>query len=790
MYRDNTPKPTPFPTKPISPWIVMSAFAAALTAIAVVIIASDYEHLLGLLALFIIPVILATFFYPRWMHLLMSLMILATLGLVYQIKPETTEAWLGATLGLAATLSISEVTYRLNKARRQAEARLRDQEEKYRLLVENQTDLVVRIDTEGYFEFVSPSYCELFGKTQHELLGKKFIPLVHEEDRESTLKAMAAIYEPPYTAYIKQRALTQYGWRWLAWTNKAVRNDEGEITAIIGVGRDITEREIAEAKLRESEERYRLIFEHSPVGIFYYDTTLRITALNERFAEIIGAHRDRLRQLDMTKLVDQRVLPAIKSAVQGQEGKYEGPYETTTSKRKISIAMVTAPYYKDGEVQGGIGIVQDITQRNWVESKQKQLLATLRRRNTQLHTAVEVAKSAITILDTEKLMQHTVNLIQERFDFYYVGIFLVDEAHEYAVLRAGTGDAGQQMLSEGHRLAVGGESMIGWSVDNAQARIALDVGEEAVRFDNPHLPRTRSEMALPLVTHGHAIGALTVQSTEAAAFSEEDIAVLQAMSDQLATAIENARLFEERRRFSEELEQRVVERTAQLKAANKELEAFAYSVSHDLRAPLRSINGFSQALLEDYSDNLDDVAQDYLQRVRKASQRMGQLINDLLKLSRLTRGELHRTRVDLSAIAAEIIDDLQKAHPEREVNCDIAPHLIADGDARLLSVVLENLLGNAWKFTQKSEHAKIKVGRTEGKEDGQTAFFVHDNGAGFDMAYADKLFTPFQRLHRMTEFEGTGIGLATVQRIIHRHGGQVWAESEVGNGATFYFTLQ
>ena len=788
MYHNNTSKnPTLFRKSP-SPWLVVITFASTLALLTLLFIYSEHQRLLGLLSLSIIPVILATFFYPRWVHCLMSVLVLISLVTVYQLRPQTTDSWLGATLGLVAMLSVAEITYRLNQARHRAEERLKEREEEYRLLVENQTELVVRVDTEGHFEFVSPSYCELFGKTQQELLGKNFMPLVHEKDREATHEPMEALYEPPYTTYIKQRALTQYGWRWLAWTDRAIRNEEGEITAIIGVGRDITEREIAEAKLRESEERYRLIFEHSPVGIFYYNMDLYITELNERFAEIIGARRDRLRQLDMKPLVDRRVLPAVKSAPKGQEAKYEGPYETTTSGRKISIAMNTAPYYKDGEIQGGIAILQDITHRNWVESKQKQLLATLRRRNTQLQTAVEVAKSAITILDTEKLMQHTVNLIQERFDFYYVGIFLVDEAHEYAVLRAGTGDAGQQMLAEGHKLAVGGESMIGWSVDNAQARIALDVGEEAVRFDNPHLPRTRSEMALPLVTHGHAIGALTVQSTQAAAFSEEDIAVLQAMSDQLATAIENARLFEEKQRFSEELERRVVERTAQLKAANKELEAFAYSVSHDLRAPLRSINGFSQALLEDYGDQLDGIAQDYLQRVRKASQRMGQLINDLLKLSRLTRGQLHCEHVNLSAIATEIIDELQKSYPERDVSCFVTPKLVADGDARLLSIVLENLLGNAWKFTKKRDHAKIEVGMTKKNE--QTVFFVRDNGAGFEMSYADKLFTPFQRLHRTMEFEGTGIGLATVQRIIHRHGGQVWAESEVGNGATFHFTLQ
>ncbi len=228
-------------------------------------------------------------------------------------------------------------------------------------------------------------------------------------------------------------------------------------------------------------------------------------------------------------------------------------------------------------------------------------------------------------------------------------------------------------------------------------------------------------------------------------------------------------------------------KTTELEATNKELEAFCYSVSHDLRAPLRSIDGFSQALLDDNASQLDDTGNDYLRRVRTASQRMAQLIDDLLRLSRLTRGEIRQERVNLSALARNIADELKRSEPQRKVTFDIAEGLEVQGDTRMLQVALENLLGNAWKFTSKHSTATIEFGRMQ--SNGNTVFYVRDDGAGFDMAYTQKLFGPFQRLHGVREFEGTGIGLATVQRIVTRHGGQAWAEGAVERGATIYFTL-
>lgn len=235
------------------------------------------------------------------------------------------------------------------------------------------------------------------------------------------------------------------------------------------------------------------------------------------------------------------------------------------------------------------------------------------------------------------------------------------------------------------------------------------------------------------------------------------------------------------------LEARVVERTARLEAANAELEAFSYSVSHDLRAPLRSIDGFSQALFEDAAERLEPKDKAHLQRVRAAAQRMGELIDDLLELSRVGRAELRRERVSLSEIGHAVAGDLRRSTPERQIDLTIQSGLVVDGDCRLVRIVIENLLGNAWKFTRNVAPAKIELGAVPG--DGDTAYFVRDNGAGFDMTYVDKLFRPFQRLHGEAEFPGTGIGLATVRRIIDRHGGRAWAKGAVGGGATVYFTL-
>jgi signal transduction histidine kinase len=285
--------------------------------------------------------------------------------------------------------------------------------------------------------------------------------------------------------------------------------------------------------------------------------------------------------------------------------------------------------------------------------------------------------------------------------------------------------------------------------------------------------------------HGRArnLGTLSIlRSGPGRGYTPDDLTLLNDLADRAGLAIETARLYDD-------LERRVRDRTSELETVNKELETFSYSVAHDLRAPLRSIAGFSEALLEDCADRLTPEEMGHLNRVRGAAHRMSHLIEALLHYSRTTGGELRREPVDLSALATAVNARLEEAHPARSGGTDvtIAPRMKAEGDPHLLDVVLTNLLANAWKFTSQRARAQIEVGVQPSTN--PPVYFVRDNGAGFDPVYATKLFGVFQRLHRDEEFEGTGIGLATVQRILRRHGGSVWAESQVEKGATFYFTL-
>lgn len=338
------------------------------------------------------------------------------------------------------------------------------------------------------------------------------------------------------------------------------------------------------------------------------------------------------------------------------------------------------------------------------------------------------------------------------------------------------------------------EEVLGWTADELVATPAADFvhpddlvrtaietsklrggGHETVSFENRHRCRDGSYRWLLWNSM----------------YSPEDELVYAAAHDiterkeqQGALAVTEVEL----RSLSEELETRVDRRTSELADANRELEAFSYSVSHDLRAPLRAIDGYSQVLLEDHAEALPEEAQSALARVRAATQRMAAMIDEMLALSRVTRQELHEEPVDLTSLGIRIAEDLSRLAGDREVEVDIEAGLDVTGDPGLLQLVLYNLLENAWKFTAHTEHAQVELSRT-GAANGHSTFAVRDNGAGFDMRYAEKLFRPFERLHRQDEYSGTGVGLTTVERILKRHGGRIWAEGSPGHGAVFFFDL-
>ncbi len=335
----------------------------------------------------------------------------------------------------------------------------------------------------------------------------------------------------------------------------------------------------------------------------------------------------------------------------------------------------------------------------------------------------------------------------------------------------------------------GAEEMYGWKRQEALGRIVHELLQ--TRFPEP-----LDRIVQKLRSDGHWDGELvhtTRDGRERIVSSrwalERDAEGQPAWFLEIVRDITERKHFEnEIRSLNESLEQRVIERTRELAEANRELESFSYSVSHDLRAPLRSIDGFSRLVLEECSALLDEKAKDRLERIHAAAARMGQLIDALLDLSRLTRIEIRSERVGLSTLATHIARELKRTAPDRQVTFRIEPHLTAEGDHRLLRILLENLLGNAFKFSSKAPLAIIEFGGMS--RDQEQVFYVRDNGAGFDMAYSNQLFVPFQRLHGRKEFAGTGIGLATVHRIVARHGGRIWAEAYPGTGATFYFTLR
>ncbi len=379
-----------------------------------------------------------------------------------------------------------------------------------------------------------------------------------------------------------------------------------------------------------------------------------------------------------------------------------------------------------------------------------------------------------------------------------VNILLVDDQPANLIaLEAMLQGLGQNLIK-----AESGREALKWLLTHEFAVILLDVKmPEMDGFETASLIRQRDKSRhTPILfltanddtqtqaVRGYAVGAVDyLVKPVVPEFVRSKVAVFVELAKKTELLRRQTQLLVESEQAALELAETRAELVRDLEHKNRELESFSYAVSHDLRAPLRRIDSFSRAVLESQSERLDEAGRRYLDRVREASQHMSQLIDDVLYLSRVTRADLREQEVDLSGLAALILSRLQESEPKRKVEIKVRPGVVVTGDGQLLRIALENLLENAWKFTARQPESRIEFGMTQAS--GEPTYFVRDNGAGFDMTYVDRLFGPFQRLHPQGEFPGSGIGLATVQRIVHRHGGRVWAEGLVGQGATFQFTL-
>ena len=499
----------------------------------------------------------------------------------------------------------------------------------------------------------------------------------------------------------------------------------------------VHEKQVVKESLRASEIRYRRIFEASKDGILTLNAvTLQITDANPFMTELLGYRHSEFLGKELWEIGLFRDKAASKAAFQALQKtgylRYEDLPLESRAGQKHEVEFVSNVYNEDGRAVIQCNI-RDITERRKEEAVRERLAAIVRS-----------SDDAIISKDTKGVITTWNSAAEKMFGY------LKEEIVGKPVM----------LIVPPDRIAE--EAMI--------LRRVLK-GESVYHFETVRMRKDGSQIDV----------AVTISPIR------DDDGKITGASKIARDISELKRAMREIRDLNAELEQRVVDRTAQLEAANKELEAFSYSVSHDLRAPLRHINGFSGALLEDYGDSLDSVGKSYLKQVREASQDMAQLIDDVLQLARVSRTEISPEAVDLSRMARSVMRDIKKGGPKRLATVHIATGMTALGDRRLLRILLTNLLGNAWKFTAKTEKADIVFNQE--KTDDETVFCISDNGAGFDMAFADKLFGAFQRLHGTDEFEGTGIGLATVQRIINRHRGRVWGEGAVDVGAVFYFTL-
>jgi len=692
--------------------------------------------------------------------------------------------------------------------RKQAQAEALRSQERFATIFRASPDaiMIARASDERIVE-VNPAFERLLGYTAAEALDRTTLELglwVNPAERAATIEQIKA------TGAVSNgdaRLRSKGGRIFDALSSAEILTYEGE-RCLMSLTRDITERKEAEERLRRSAaslvaaqriaslgsweldlsdavhtDRNPLTWSDEVFRIFGHEPGA-IEVTNENFFRAVHPEdRERVRQ-SVAEAIEKRRPYRIEHRVVRPDG-------TECMVQEYSEIAFDA---SSGRPLRMLGVVQDITERKAAEERIRNINAELEQRVQERTAQIDRLYRRQTALAEIELAVHQPTELQCVLDrAVAVGtegmgtrggasIVLWDAQQECFTVSASTVPGQPEQLAALRIRRSGGASR--WIVDHRQPMVVPDIREDPFRA-NAMLPEfgLQSYAGVPLLFEDQALGVFYVLHDQPRAFSEEDVAFMEAVAGRVAVAIFKVRLYERVQGVNRILQQR----SAELEAANKELEAFSYSVSHDLRAPLRAIDGFSKMLEQDASRQLDQKCLRYLDRIRNGTERMGTLIDEMLKLSRLSRAPMKRVELDLSVMVSEALAELRAAEPERQVESVVAPDLKAEGDASLLRAVLENFVSNAWKYTSRRPKARIEFGALD--LEGERVFFIRDDGAGFDMAYADKLFGAFQRLHGVDEFEGTGIGLATVQRVIHRHGGRVWAEAAVDQGATFYFTL-
>ncbi|MDP2209829.1 MAG: PAS domain S-box protein [Bacteroidota bacterium] len=564
-------------------------------------------------------------------------------------------------------------------------------------------------------------------------------------------------------------------------TQQLLQESERSRKALLSI---LEDQKRIEGNLRKSEAYNRLLFNSSPIGLVLCKMDGSLVDVNPAYANLLGRTVEETLKLsywDITpKKYEEQEKQQLKSLDEtGRYGSYEKEYIHKDG-HLVPVRLHGLIIEREGE-KFIWSSVEDITERNRAEEE-------IKLTNKELETINKIIASATSTFDLklilDKVMDEALNVVG--LEGGTVCLINPDNTFELAVEKGATQETIEDLTN--NKIKVG-DCLCGNCAKECKPLI-LQTKEDVLEYATREVLRgedIRFHAAFPFVIGEKCVGVLCVFTRTDKKPLERNLKLLESIVAQTAIAIENSRLYEEVKKHTLQLEHIVSERTAELQSANKELEAFSYSVSHDLRAPLRAIDGFSLALLEDYSDKLDNEGKHHLQRVRNGATEMAQLIDDLLNLSRISRRELIRGSVDMSKIVKSITDKLNSSETDRKAVFNIADNIQAAGDSNLLKIVMENLLNNAWKFTSKRKNVSIEFGILE--KEGKTVYYIKDNGVGFDMKYADKLFNPFQRLHRKEDYPGTGIGLATVRRIILKHGGSIWAESELGKGAAFYFTL-